>query len=207
MKRTYMVLKDAFTNPKVMALSGLLAMVPKSILAGVLAVFMGIFLRKSGFWPFFFFMYPIVGTIFDIMLYKFKDKLWKTLPESAAIPKDWKISSEQLLQFAKQLPKVRLMRLLGCLLMLFFVPFEGSIFLKILTVPINGYFICVFFDWIWLRAFKLKRPSFLIKSVNKSKPSDFKDPFERRRLEILRESDPYLAGTSAWVARKNRDSM
>ena len=202
-----MISKEIFANPKVMASSGLLAMVPKGIFTGTLAITMGVLVRKNNFWPLFFVVYPTIGILFDIFLYSFRDKLWKTLPKPDAIPENWETSSEKLLQYAKQLPKVRLMRLLGSLLFLPFLDFDRcSMALVIFAGLTGGYFICVLFDWVWLSVFKLKRPSFPFKIVvtTRSRDTSYLDEMTARNS---RQNDATAPGSSAWYAQKNLDSM
>lgn len=202
-----MISKEIFANPKVMASSGLLVMVPKGIFTGILAITMGVLIRKNNFWPLFFVVYPTIGILFDIFLYSFRDKLWKTLPKPDAIPENWETSSEKLLQYAKQLPKVRLMRLLGSLLFLPFLDFDrGSMALVIFSGLTGGYFICVLFDWVWLSVFKLKRPSFPFKIVvtTRSRDTSYLDEMSNN---ATKQNNPCIPGTSAWFAQKNLDSM
>jgi hypothetical protein len=211
MRRRAMNVEYFFGNPKVMAGSGLLAMLLKLMLCSLLALPMVFLLVecKSTFGAVLLLLYPIMALVVDVFLYRFRDKLWDKTPEPETIPQGWDITQEQLVEYTKNLPKVRLMRFLMCWFILPFAEFEpGSVLIGVLSNLTAGFFICSFFDWVWLSIFKLKRPHFIIKPI-KSKPlsSLFEDSFSRRRQEILRDSDPSLLGSSAWIARKNRESF
>ena len=150
-----------FSNPKVMACSGLLAMVFKYAIAGIIAIPLVLLFKKqqpiTAFFVFSALVYPIVGLVIDLNLNKFKDKIWNVLPTN--IPDDWETTPAQLLQYAKYLPKVRLMRFFSCWILLPMLPFiDGGKewYLFILPALVEGFFIAALFDGIWLKIFKIK---------------------------------------------------
>ena len=149
---------DFRSNPKFFAYSGFWAIVPKLGLSALLALPVAICARQiSAFLSFLIFFYPFVALILDVLLYAFRNRFWQSLPTNVLIPEDWKISPAELEQYAKVLPKARLMRVLTSpLLMLVFIQkwyllmaFVGFAFF---------FFIGVLFDSWWLSFFKVKTP-------------------------------------------------
>ena len=83
-----MEFKTLLTKPKIMALSGLITMGCKLVVAGILAIVMSFCMNKNVFFAGAFILYPIVALIFDIALYLNKDKIWATVPDN--VPSEWK---------------------------------------------------------------------------------------------------------------------
>lgn len=200
-----------FSNPKVMACSGLLAMVFKWSVSGVIAVpLVVLFKRQQPIAAFFVFaalVFPIVGLIVDLKLNALKNKIWSVLPTE--VPSNWDITSEQLLEYAKCLPKVRLMRFLSCWILLPMLPFiEGGKewYLFMLPALVEGFFIVALFDGVWLRFFKITRPEFPIQ-YTKIPPS--KDPYSiDEMMERNRKAgDIMFPGSPAWFAKKHLNSL
>jgi hypothetical protein len=150
-----MEFKTLLTKPKIMALSGIIAMGCKLVMSGILAVILNLCITNEFFsWEFFFLLfisYPMVALIVDVILYLNKDKIWTTLPNN--VPREWETTSEQLLTYTKNLPKIRLMRFLNCCVLILWMPLD---FLS-LSIFI-GFFIGSFFDVVWVNIFKLKQP-------------------------------------------------
>ena len=146
----------------------------------------------------------MVAVTIDLNLYRLKDKLWNILPEPNSIPAYWEITPEQLLQYAKYLPKVRLMRFLSCWFLIPFVSFNNGLVLvaQIMAAIAIGFVFSALFDGVWLNIFKLKRPQFPIKIVD--------IPYTRTNFcntadiaqRVLRDSDATAPGSPAWFAQQ-----
>jgi len=201
-----MELKTFFSNPKIMASSGLLAMLLKVIVTSLIAIFITCFIGKKAFTGIFIIIFPMVALAIDLNLYRLKDKLWNILPEPNAIPADWAISPEQLLQYAKYLPKVRLMRFLSCWFLIPFVPFGNGLVLVAQTMAAIaiGFVFSTLFDGVWLNIFKLKRPNFPIKFIKQVKISGYIDLCNTNQMmeQISRDCNPLALGSPAWYAQQ-----
>ena len=201
-----MELKTFFSNPKIMASSGLLAMLLKVIVTSLIAIFITCFIGKKAFTGIFIIIFPMVALAIDLNLYRLKDKLWNILPEPNSIPVDWEITPEQLFQYAKYLPKVRLMRFVSCWFLIPFVPFGNGLVLvaQIMAAIAIGFVFSALFDGIWLNIFKLKRPGFPIKFVKNATFSKYIDDCDANRVreQILRNNNPIAVGSPAWFAQQ-----
>ncbi len=113
------------------------------------------------FWLFI--SYPIIALIVDVILYLNKDKIWTTLPNN--VPSEWETTPEQLLTYAKHLPKIRLMRFLTCWvlipMMTSYNSKGGLLLVESLNALAIGFVFFSFFDVVWLYIFKIKRPEFI----------------------------------------------
>lgn len=197
--------KNFFSDPKVMACSGLFAMLAKMLITSlIITVIMLLTKKSSAAGPFFILIYPIVAASFDLKLHCLKDRLWQ-LPSN--VPEDWDITTEQLLTYAKYLPKVRLMRFASCWIVLLVTFTENWLLLTISAVAV-GFFIAALFDWLWLKIFNIKKPKFPIKLV---KSSCQYDPsicdLDRLRQEVARNNDPSAVGSIAWLASRHLDEL
>ena len=208
-----MELKTFFSNPKIMASSGFIAMGFKMIVSIILSIIINFHFNKSHIFGGAVILFPIIALIFDIILYLLKDKIWTTLPD--AVPDDWQISPEQLLAYAKHLPKTRLMRLLICWISLIFVDWNnpgGWFFIVDTMATITlGFLFSAFLDGVWLHIFNLKVPMFPLKPVSSTaRDLEFQSAREStRRLaeKIAKNSDVNSPGSLAWFARHHLDSM
>ena len=208
-----MELKAFFSNPKIMASSGFIAMGLKIIVAIIVSIIINLHFNKPHIFGCAVILFPIVALIFDIILYLLKDKIWTTLPD--AVPDDWQITPEQLLAYAKHLPKIRLMRLLTCWVSLIFIDWNntGRWFFMVDTMATItlGFLFSAFLDGVWLNIFKLKAPEFPLKQATTTKRDlEFRSAREStRRLaeKIAKNSDVNSPGSLAWFARHHLDSM
>ena len=158
------------------------------------------------FWGFI--LYPIVALIFDVILYLYKDKVWTTLPDN--VPSEWETTPEQLLEYVKYLPKIRLMRFLTCWFAIPFVPLNIGwlLIVEVLTRLAIGFFICSLFDMVWVNIFKLKQPALIRNSVEQQKnlalwnrrlDEDFNSSIS---AQLSRNCNSTAAGSSAWYAQQ-----
>lgn len=161
-----MEFRTLLIKPKIMAYSGIIAMFFKFFVIIVIMVVSGV--------PMLFFLYPIVAFIVDIILYVYKDNIWTTLPEN--IPSNWEITQEQLLEYSKNLPKIRLMRFLTCWMYIPILNINGACKLTIsniitrneciedlMTMISAGFLLSSYFDEIWLYILKIKKPVLIFK--------------------------------------------
>jgi len=196
-----------FSNPKIMALSGLITVGCKLIVAGSIALVMNLCITDAFFfWGFI--LYPIVGLIFDVILYLYKDKIWTTLPDN--VSSDWQTTPEQLLKYAKHLPKIRLMRFLTCWFLIPFMP-PNTGWLVIIETLIRlgvGFSICSLFDLVWVNIFKLKKPVLFKNTIEQQKNIDWwnkqlEDDFNSIIIaQLSRNSNATAVGSSAWFAQQ-----
>lgn len=202
-----------FNNPKIMASSGFIAMGFKMIAAIIVSIIINLHFNTSHIFGCAVISYPAVGLIFDIILYLLKDKIWTKLPK--AVPDDWQITPEQLLAYAKHLPKTRLMRLLICWVALIFIDWNntGKLFFMVDTMA-TVTFVFMFsalWDEVWINFFKLKVPMLPLKpDLSTAKDLEFQSSIDStRRLaeKLARNSDVNAPGSSAWFARRHLDSM
>lgn len=196
--------KILLQNPELMALPSILALIPKFIFSYPLAAL----ISKLDLIPGFSFRgnfvlsFMLSSFIIDLMLMLNKDKLWQALREDVVIPTEWKISKQELLEYARNIPKVRLMRFLICWVLVPTVDFTTkSAFIDALAMYCSGFLLSIFLDGVWLKIFKLKRPEFLFKEINRTYDLNLNEMMEKER----RDSDPYSPGSSAWCARRTRD--
>lgn len=196
--------KILLQNPELMALPSILALIPKFIFSYPLAAL----ISKLDLIPGFSFRgnfvlsFMLSSFIIDLMLMLNKDKLWQALREDVVIPTEWKITKQELLEYARNIPKVRLMRFLICWVLVPTVDFTAkSAFIDALAMYCSGFLLSIFLDGVWLKIFKLKRPEFLFKETNRAYDLNLNEMMEKER----RDSDPYSPGSSAWCARRNRD--
>jgi hypothetical protein len=196
-----------FSNPKFMAGAGLIAMLPKFLVTSLLTFGLACLLKKPQFInTLFIVLYQIVGAIIDVALYRFKDPIWQTLPSN--IPPDWEITPEQLLEYAKHLPKIRLMRFFCCWILIPFMTNDNGALLLSGSDLLLGIFFAAFFDAIWLQDFKIKRPNFPIKFVNNNlsnNSSHIFDDLEETSKRLAKMNDPCFPGSPAWYATTDSD--
>lgn len=195
-----------------MALSGLITMGCKLVVAGSLAIVMNLCIVDALlFWGFI--LYPIVALIFDVILYLYKDKVWTTLPDN--VPSEWETTPEQLLEYAKNLPKIRLMRFLTCWFAIPFVPLNIGwlLIVEVLTRLAIGFFICSLFDMVWVNIFKLKQPALIRNTVEQQKNlASWNRQLEQNcsshmQLQYARDRNAGIPGTSAWFSQQHIDSL
>lgn len=191
-----------FNDPKVMAYSGLIAMVPKIATTLIFSLITALLMSKpQAILALMVLWYPVAGSLIDLQLYKLKDKLWNKLPTN--IPEQWDITPEQLLTYAKHLPKIRLMRWIGCWIILPLIPFMDSgnewPFLIIPSIA-EGFFIVSLFDNFWLNKFKIKKSKLITKysAFPTRNKVDFWNDLERTR----RINDATFPGSPAWFAQQ-----
>jgi len=196
-----MKFKTFFSNPKVMALSGIIAMLLKIIIAGCISIIINLYMNIHHLFSCALILFPIVALISDLILYLFKNIIWTKLPD--LIPEDWQITPAQLLEYAKNLPKVRLMRFSTCwIFMVFFSGGRGWFFLIDLMATITlGFLFCSFLDAVWLKIFKLTIPEFPLKSMDTTKTHQFMNSAEYAR-RIARDSDVSYPGSTAWFSQQ-----
>lgn len=202
-----MEFRTLLTKPKIMALSGLITMGCKLVIAGILAIVLNLCITNEFFF-WMFISYPIVGLIVDITLYINKDKIWITLADN--IPSEWESTPEQLLAYTKNLPKIRLMRFLTCWVLIPLMPSNVGLLLIIeaLSRLAIGFFICSLFDGVWVNIFKLKQPALIRNTVEQQKNlarwnKQLDDDFNSRvREQLARNCNPIAAGSLAWFAQQ-----
>ena len=203
-----MEFRTFFSNPKFMALSGLITMGCKLVVAGSLAIVMSFCMNKNVFFAGAFILYPIVALICDIALYVNKDKIWTTLPNN--VSSDWQTTPEQLLEYAKNLPKIRLMRFLTCWFLIPFIDFGAGWMIVVSTMIAiaMGFVVCSLFDLAWVNIFKLKKPALIRNSVEQQKnlalwnrrlDEDFNSSIS---AQLARNCNSTAAGSSAWYAQQ-----
>jgi len=203
-----MEFKTLLTKPKIMALSGIIAMGCKLVVAGILAVILNLCITNEFFF-WMFISYPIVGLIFDIALYLNKDKIWTTLADS--VPSEWETTPEQLLAYTKNLPKIRLMRFLTCWIIIPFMPSNVGLLLIIeaLSRLAIGFFICSLFDVVWVNIFKLKQPALIRNTIEQQKNlarwnKQLDDDFNCRiSAQLARNCNATAVGSPAWFAQQH----
>jgi len=204
-----MEFRTLLSKPKVMALSGLITMGCKLIVAGSLAIVMSFCMNKNVFFAGTFILYPTIALIFDITLYVNKDKVWTTLPDN--VPSEWQTTQEQLLTYAKNLPKIRLMRFLTCWFLIPFIDF-GSGWMLVVSIMIAlamGFVVCLLFDLVWVNIFKLTKPALIRNSVEQQKNlalwnRRLDEDFNSRISEQLaRNCNATAVGSSAWYAQQH----
>jgi len=204
-----MEFKTLLTKPKIMALSGIIAMGCKLVMAGILAVVMSFCMNKNVFFAGTFILYPIVALIFDIALYLNKDKIWETLPEN--VPGEWNSTPEQLLAYAQNLPKIRLMRFLICWISVPFIDLGKGwmVVVSIMTAVAMGFVVCALFDIIWINIFKLKQPALISNTVEQQKNlarwnKQLDDDFNSRiSAQLARNCNATAVGSPAWFAQQH----
>ncbi len=207
-----MEFRTLLTKPKIMALSGLITIGCKLVIAGILAIVLNLCITNEFFF-WMFISYPIIGLIVDIALYINKDKIWTTLADN--VPSEWETTPEQLLAYTKNLPKIRLMRFLTCWIIIPFMPSNVGFLLIIeaLSRLAIGFFICSLFDVVWVNIFKLKQPALISNTVEQQKNlarwnKQLDDDFNSRmQLQYSRDRNAGIAGTSAWFAQQHVDSL
>ena len=204
-----MEFKTLLTKPKIMALSGLITMGCKLVVAGILAIVMSFCMNKNVFFAGAFILYPIVALIFDIALYLNKDKIWTTLPDN--VPSEWNSAPQQLLAYAQNLPKIRLMRFLICWISIPFIDLDkGWMFVvSIMTAVAMGFVVCSLFDMVWLNIFKLTKPALIRNTVEQQKNlarwnKQLDDDFNSRiREQLARNCNATAVGSPAWFAQQH----
>lgn len=203
-----MEFKTLLTKPKLMALSGLITMGCKLVVAGILAIALNLCITNEFFF-WMFISYPIVGLIVDIALYINKDKIWTTLADK--VPSEWETTPEQLLAYTKNLPKIRLMRFSTCWIIIPFMPSNVGLLLIIeaLSRLAIGFFICSLFDVVWVNIFKLKQPALIRNTVEQQKNlarwnKQLDDDFNSRiRDQLARNCNATAVGSPAWFAQQH----
>ena len=181
-----MELKTFLSDPKIMARSGLIAMGFKLIVASALAILMNVFMDRSVFFAGVFILYPIVAFIVDLTLHFNKEKIWTILPTT--VPDDWQTTSEQLLEYAKNLPKVRLMRFIICWIGILFIWSETGWNLVVggMTALAMGFFFCSMFDLVWLNIFKIKKPEAMYSNTGQQNNIALWQAQQQQDLNLLR---------------------
>lgn len=199
-----MKLKNFFMDPKIMACSGLL--LPKLLITSLIVTVIILLTKKLGrACAFFILIYPVIAASFDIILHRLKHQLWQ-LPSD--VPEDWSITREQLLAYAKYLPKVRLMRCCSCWVLLPFITFAADPLLLTISTLAVGFFVASLFDWLWLKIFNIKKPNFPIRFVKSSCQHNLCDiDIDELSQEIARNNDPCAVGSVAWSASRHLDEL
>jgi len=203
-----MEFRTFFSDPNTMANSGINAMGVKIIACIITSIAIVISLDLD----IIFFMcavilFPIISLIIDTILYLFKDKIWTTLPDS--VPDDLQITPEQLLEYAKNLPKIRLMRFLTCWIFMVFVNWYNTgwfLFTNITTTITFGFIFCSAFDDWWLHIFKITKPNFSPKNVTQTefdrKYAEARESTRRSMEDIAKRSDATSPGSPAWFSQQ-----
>jgi len=211
-------LYDFLKQPKAFAYAGFLAMIPKLIISLSIGVVLSVLARRNACFALFMLSYPFVALIVDGLLYVFRNRLWKPLPDNAVIPPEWQIEATELEKYAKNLPKIRFMRLatVFVLMLIFVFPFatEKSIFTTLFHELWFFFFISVLFDPVWRRVLKIKKPK-ILNSVNANvSESDVSDDFDMNEFDDLdpmepgsmawnnAQTDPSIPGTPAWTMQQ-----
>ncbi len=203
--------KNFFQDPKTFAYADFWAMVPKWALSTLLALTLAILLKKIDvFFAFLLILYPFVALTVDVFLYAFRNRLWKPLPDNVIIPTEWNITACELEQYAKILPKARLMRVLSSL-PLIAVLIHTWDFLMALVGFIFFFFVGALFDSSWLTFFKITEPKlFTIKRYPTNRESHFKhtehDEYDIK-YDLSDDTDPTTPGTTAWYVDRDNDSL
>ena len=206
-----MEFKTLLTKPKIMALSGIIAMVCKLVMAGILAVILNLCITNEFFF-WMFISYPIIALIVDVILYLNKDKIWTTLPNN--VPSEWKTTPEQLLTYTKHLPKIRLMRFLTCWIVVPMIISDDSkgclLLLKALHALAVGFFLWSLFDIVWVKKFKLTKPVLIRGSDEQQENLEDEwyeemeeDDFDDISGQLARNCNATAVGSSAWFAQQH----
>ena len=208
--------KNFLQDPKTFAYADFWAMVPKWALSTLLALTLAILVKKIDvFFAFLLIFYPFVALMVDVFLYAFRHRLWKPLPNDVIIPTEWNITASELEQYAKILPKARLMRALTSPpLMAVFIQ-EWDLLMAIVGF-VFFFFVGILFDSSWLTFFKVTEPKLFKTRPRVADPDweDFRHRFDAIDPKILGSSawtreqmNPTIPGTSAWIAKENVDSL
>lgn len=205
-----MEFRTFLNNPNTMVNAGINTMGAKIITCLITSTGINLYFNNLQFILCTVVLYPIIGLIFDIILYVFKDKIWTTLPRS--VSSDLEITPEQLLAYAKNLPKIRLMRFLTCWVFMVFVDWDNTgwfLFFNIMITITFGFAFCSIFDDGWLNIFKLTKPKF----SSETKEAEFEVEFcedeesTRRSMECIAKcSNATFPGSSAWFAQQHFNS-
>jgi hypothetical protein len=151
-----------------------------------------------------FMIFPFAAISMDCFLLLCKEKIWNELSKGFVIPEHWKITEGALLRYLKNMPKIRLMRIVTTLVLLLF--WAKDIALSEWLLQLFPKFIIIFylsapFDWVWKKVFKLKKPSIFI--VESSTPSSRTSSLSHEVLErSCREMNPSMPGTIAWLTKR-----
>lgn len=226
----YKRLKDFLQTPSAMAYAGFWAMIPKLGFSLIIGLLVSIAWQTNVCSAVLLFSYPIVALIVDGILYHFKDKLWRPLPPNTRLPSAWKITPVELLQYAKEIPKIRLKRMLTIpVLMLLLIPAlkeEQTSFIVLLSaVGVVSFFLSALFDPWFCKINHLKKPTFIeVHSVpyyDKTildhnahsfvihPPLHNTSPINPRlgnEWQTINQQNPYRPGTMAWMTAQYQDT-
>ncbi len=202
--------KKFFSKAIVMKFSGLFAMLPKLFVTIIIASITAVRSSNPDAWYItFMLVYPAISAIVDLNLLHFKVKIWTEL--STEIPKSWDLTVDELLKYAKNLPKVRLTRFLSGLILLPFIFFKENWILATIPVFSVGFFVGILFDNLWLKYFKLKNPlkvnnNLLINKHRRNPPLKFGLKIGSPLWYSMQESDPFTIGSTSWYSRRHLNS-
>jgi hypothetical protein len=157
-----------------------------------------------------FVLFPFAAISIDGFLLWQKNKIWNTLPTDFVTPEHWKITEEELLKYLKNMPKIRLMRILSALVLLLcwiFISKDfalGTSLLKLFPKFFITFCLASSFDWVWKKVFKLKNPNIFVWELRTpdSRLSTATDGIAERVMnESIFNSNPYTPGSTAWFTR------
>jgi len=141
----------------------------------------------------------MIGLTIDIFLYVFRDRIWKNLSNTAFIPENWQITTEQLQQYAKNLPKARFTRFLTIfILMPFFL--KEWVAEEMLKAFVIAFVFSILFDRCWLKFFKIQAPKF-------SNNRQTNNLWDRSGQDISKQMDATIPGSTAWFSMQNINSI
>lgn len=183
-------------QPKAFAYAGFLAMIPKCLICLSIGLAVSVSVQKNICVSLLIVSYPFIALMVDGLLYGLKDRLWQPLASNTAIPPEWEINAQELEQYARNLPKVRFMRIatIAVLLLIFGFPLakEQNILIELFTGFLNFFVLSVCFDPLWRRVLKLKAPNiFQLNTSNNDRANGFK-------MDDFDDSDPTVPGSIAW---------
>jgi hypothetical protein len=205
-------------QPKAFAYAGFLAMIPKALISLSIGITLSVLTGKNVCLSLAIVIYPFIALMVDGLLYGLKDRLWQPLASNALIPSEWEINAQELEQYARNLPKVRLMRLASIvlLMLIFALPFAGeqNIFITLFTGSSNLFFLSVCFDPLWRRVLKIKAPNILQLNTSDRANGLSMDDFDDLDPTVpgsiawnSRQMNADFPGTSAWIIQNELDSL
>ena len=207
-------------QPKAFAYAGFLAIIPKFLIGLSIGIAVSVSVQKNACLDVLIVSYPFVALIVDGLLYGLRHRLWQPLGSNALIPPEWEINAQELEQYARNLPKVRLMRVatVAVLLLICVSPVseEQHILIELFTKFWRFFCLSVCFDPLWRRVLQIKAPNILQLNTsandraNGFKMDDFDDLDPTVPGSIAwnsRQMNPDFPGTSAWMIQNELDSL
>ncbi len=195
------MLRAFLKQPKAFAYAGFLAIIPKCLIGLSIGIAVSVSVQKNICVSLLIVSYPFIALMVDGLLYGLKDRLWQPLASNALIPSEWEINAQELEQYARNLPKVRLMRVatIAVLLLIFGFPLakEQNILIELFTGFLNFFVLSACFDPLWRRVLQIKAPNIL--QLNTSE-NDTSNGF--KMMDDFDDLDPTVPGSIAWNRRQ-----